>query len=210
MTGRVPVAAFDFDGTLTREDTMVPFLPYVKGWPRVVLTAVLSTPSALRNTPRSQAAGWGDWVRDGLKVATVGRLFKGMTLAEMDKLGRDYAEKIRDLLRPEMLDRVEWHRDQGHATVIVSASLAVYLRPIATELDIDHVLGVELVADGEGVLTGRVDGGVNTRGPHKVRRLQGWIDARFGPGTELELWAYGDSPGDRELLALANHPTWIN
>lgn len=209
MTARVPVAAFDFDGTLTSEDTMMPFLPYAKGWPRVIMTAVASTPTALRNTPRSQAAGWTDWVRDGLKVATVGRLFQGMTVAELEELAQAYAEKIRDLLRPEMLERVRWHRDEGHATVIVSASLAVYLRPIAEELAIDHVLGVELVADEQGVLTGGVDGGVNTRGPHKVTRLQSWLDARFGSGVEPELWAYGDSPGDRELLALADHPTWI-
>lgn len=209
MTDRVRVAAFDFDGTLTREDTMMPFLPYAKGWPRVAMTAVLATPTALRVTPRTRAGGWSDWVRDGLKVATVGRLFKGMTLAEFEKLGGDYAARIRDLLRPEMRDRVQWHRDEGHATVVVSASLAVYLRPIAHELGIDHVLGVELVVDEEGVLTGLVDGGVNTRGPHKVARLRDWIGTTFGPDIEPELWAYGDSPGDRELLALADHPTWV-
>jgi phosphoserine phosphatase len=25
----------------------------------------------------------------------------------------------------------------------------------------------------------------------------------------FELWAYGDSAGDEELLALADHPTWV-
>jgi phosphoserine phosphatase len=40
-------------------------------------------------------------------------------------------------------------------------------------------------------------------------RLQAWLDARFGPGADVELWAYGDSPGDAELLAMADHPTWV-
>jgi phosphatidylglycerophosphatase C len=54
-----------------------------------------------------------------------------------------------------------------------------------------------------------VVGGLNNRGPEKVARLQAWLDARFGSGADVELWAYGDSPGDAELLAMADHPTWI-
>jgi phosphatidylglycerophosphatase C len=68
---------------------------------------------------------------------------------------------------------------------------------------------VELVADGAGTLTGEVAGGLNNRGAEKAARLQAWLDARFGPGTDVELWAYGDSSGDAELLALAHHPTWV-
>lgn len=230
------VAAFDFDGTLTRQDTMMPFLPRAHGWPRVVGAALLSTPKAcvysarpprphvavLQRVPNEQS--WAvrtrtqaahrlrtlqDGFRDGLKVATVGRLFKGMSQTELEELGSAYAETIHELLRPEMLDRVRWHRDEGHATVIVSASLAVYLRPIAEELGIHDVLGVELAADGDGRLTGHVDGGANNRGPHKVARLRDWLDTRFGAGTPLELWAYGDSSGDDDLLAMADHPTWV-
>jgi phosphoserine phosphatase len=29
-------------------------------------------------------------------------------------------------------------------------------------------------------------------------------------GDDTELWAYGDSAGDRELLAEADHATWID
>jgi phosphatidylglycerophosphatase C len=68
---------------------------------------------------------------------------------------------------------------------------------------------VELVADGGGMLTGEVVGGLNNRGPEKVARLKAWLDARYRPGSEVELWAYGDSPGDAELLAIADHSTWV-
>jgi phosphatidylglycerophosphatase C len=93
--------------------------------------------------------------------------------------------------------------------VIVSASLGAYLRPLAERLELDGVLAVELVADAGGTLTGEVAGGINNRGPEKVARLQAWLDGRFGPGTEVDLWAYGDSSGDSELLAIADHPTWV-
>jgi phosphatidylglycerophosphatase C len=37
-----------------------------------------------------------------------------------------------------------------------------------------------------------------------VRRLESWL-----AGESVELWAYGDSSGDDELLAFADHPTRI-
>ena len=86
-------------------------------------------------------------------------------------------------LRPEMLERVRWHRAEGHAVVIVSASLGAYLRPLAERLGIDAALAVELVTDADGMLTGEVVGELNTRGPEKVARLRAWADQRYGPAT---------------------------
>ena len=41
-----------------------------------------------------------------------------------------------------------------------------------------------------------------------MRRLHAYLDERFGGRTAVELWAYGDSPGDLELLADADHAVW--
>ena len=115
--------------------------------------------------------------RDTLKVAAVGHLFRGRPAAELDELGRAYVPTLVDLLRPEMVDRVRWHRTQGHAIVIVSASLGAYLRPLADRLELDAALAVELVVGADGVLTGAVVGDLNTRGPEKVARLRAWTGA---------------------------------
>jgi phosphatidylglycerophosphatase C len=194
---RPGVAAFDFDGTLARRDTLVPFLRRARGSHRVAAAVGLV---ALGRTRRE---------RDLLKVAVLARLFRGMPAERLDALGRAYVPTLVGLLRPEMVERVRWHRDQRHAVVIVSASLGAYLRPLAEHLGLDAALAVELVAGADGLLTGEVVGGLNTRGPEKVARLHAWADQRFGPAAELELWAYGDSAGDAELLAAADHPTWV-
>jgi phosphatidylglycerophosphatase C len=188
------VAAFDFDGTLTRRDTLVPFLRRARGHWAIVRAAV-----AARGAPG----------RDAFKVALVGRLFRGWPAARLDELGRAYVPTLVAALRAESRERLDWHRRRGHAVVIVSASLGAYLRPLADRLGIDDALAVELVADAAGTLTGEVVGGLNNRGPEKVARLEAWLDARFGPGADVELWAYGDSSGDAELLAIADHPTWV-
>jgi phosphatidylglycerophosphatase C len=188
------VAAFDFDGTLTRRDTLVPFLRRARGHWAIVRAAV---------------AARGARGRDAFKVALVGRLFRGWPAVRVDELGRAYVPTLLAALRAESRERLEWHRRRGHAVVIVSASLGAYLRPLADRLGIDDALAVELVADAAGTLTGEVVGGLNNRGPEKVARLEAWLDARFGPGADVELWAYGDSSGDAELLAIADHPTWV-
>jgi phosphatidylglycerophosphatase C len=193
--GRPGVAAFDFDGTLARSDTFVPFLRHACGTHRLVVATARSA--------------WRLRGRDEVKVTAVGHLFRGRRAAELDALGRAYVPTIVDLIRPEMLDRVQWHREHGHAVVIVSASLGVYLRPLAAHLGVDDALGVELEAGDDGVLTGAVVGALNNRGAEKVTRLRRWTDERFGPGTKIELWAYGDSAGDEALLAAADHPTWV-
>lgn len=188
------VVAFDFDGTLSRRDTLVPFLRRACGtWPIV----------------RAAIAARGARGRDAFKVALIGELFRGWPAERLDSLGRAYVPALLGALRPESLERLDWHRRRGHAVVIVSASLGPYLRPLADRLGLDGALAVELVADAGGTLTGEVVGGLNTRGPEKVARLNAWLDARFGAGTEVELWAYGDSSGDAELLAIADHPSWV-
>ncbi|HEY6697805.1 MAG TPA: HAD-IB family hydrolase [Acidimicrobiales bacterium] len=194
VSDRPVVAAFDFDGTLTRRDTLVPFLRRACGPLPIVRAAIVAR---------------GARGRDAFKVALVGELFRGWPAERLDSLGRAHVPTLLAALRPGSVERLDWHRRRGHAIVIVSASLGAYLRPLAERLELDGALAVELVADAGGTLTGEVVGGLNNRGPEKVARLKAWVDARFGTETDVELWAYGDSSGDAELLAIADHPTWV-
>jgi phosphatidylglycerophosphatase C len=105
-------------------------------------------------------------------------------------------------LRPDVLARLRWHQAEGHRTVLVSAGLRAYLAPLAARLGVDHVICTDLAVAADGRLTGGLAGG-NCRGPAKAQRLAAWLEAAAAPGP---LWAYGDSAGDADLLALADHP----
>ena len=123
----------------------------------------------------------------------------GRPLADVRKAGEAFAADLERRVDPAALERVRWHRDQGHELVLVSASLELYLAPLGDLLGFDAVLATRLVIDGEDRVTGSLDG-ANVRGAEKVRRFRQWLG-----GDLCELWAYGDSDGDRELLALADH-----
>ena len=186
------VAAFDFDGTLTTSDTLVPFLRAVVGNRDLALAAIV-------NAPRFALAVISDRSLDAAKAALFRRVLAGRSAAAVRTLGERYADSIvTHRLRSGMPERIEWHRDQGHEIVIVSASLTLYLDAVGRRLGLDAVIATELEVGPDGALTGEIVG-ANVRRAEKVRRLEAWL------GGDAEIWAYGDSTGDRELLERADH-----
>ena len=77
---------------------------------------------------------------------------------------------MRALIRPAALQRLEWHRSQGHALVLVSSGLDLYLEPLAVYLGVPDVLCTRLATRDGAVFSGAVDG-EDCTGAAKVRRL---------------------------------------
>ena len=187
-----PLAAFDLDGTLTRRDTLMPFLVRALGTARPYRAVLASS------LPLARAAALGGTHRDVAKAAVLRRVLTGLPLAPLAEAAESYADHVVARgLRPDVRARVDWHRAEGHELVLVSASPELYVAPIGRRLGFDAVLATRLEVDGAGVLTGRLLG-ANCRGPEKVARLRAWRS----DGLVLA-YAYGDSAGDREMLALA-------
>jgi phosphatidylglycerophosphatase C len=202
MSGSRPVvAAFDFDGTVTTRDSIVPFALHVGGTAPVAARIGWGLPRLLIAVAR------GD--RDRLKEEAARVVFAGRKAIDVDAAGVEFAAFVmRSWLRADTVARLRWHQGAHHETAFVSASFANYLRPLARTLGVDGVISSELVVGASGTLTGDLAGG-NCRGAEKVRRLHAWLDEHHGGRSNVELWAYGDSAGDRELLADADHPVWV-
>jgi phosphatidylglycerophosphatase C len=184
----VTVAAFDFDNTLSDRDNVLPFLLEVGGRAAVVSALSRSLPDlALRH-------------RDAVKARLSQAVFAGRPEADVRAAATTFAaDVVANHLRDDVVARAEWHGEQGHRRVIVSASFECYLTPIAAALGFDAALATGLAVDDTGRLTGALDG-PNVRRAEKVRRLEEWLAEPDGT-----LWVYGDSAGDRELLARADH-----
>jgi len=196
MSGVDVVAAFDFDGTLSPRDNFVPFLRRFAGTTAVARAFAVGGARVAR-------AGRSHWSRNAMKAEILDQLVGGRDAADLDDVARAFAaDVVAGHLRGEAVERADWHLTQGHRLVIVSASLAAYLRPIASHLRFDAVLATELEVADDGRLTGRMDG-ENVRGPEKARRLDEWIERELPDATPY-VWAYGDSSGDKELWARAD------
>jgi phosphatidylglycerophosphatase C len=186
------VAAFDFDGTLTHHDTFVPFLTRVRGRAAVARALAANAPSLLRTLTGAQAR---HRAKESLLIATV----RGWWLDELRPIAEDFARHVVDHeLRPDRLARLRWHQQQGHQVVIVSASPELYVGAVGRLLGCTHVIATRLEVDRRGRVTGRLFG-ANVRGPEKQRLLRDWLGDH-----PVHLWAYGDSAGDADMLALAD------
>lgn len=190
------VAAFDFDGTMSTRDTFLPFLLLAFGRVRVLHALAPLVGEAL-------GVLLGRSSRDAFKTKLIARLFPGASVSALEACGKRHAEAVRRRwLRPGALERIAWHRAQGHRLVLVSASLEPYLRYLAEDLGFDDLLCTRLNHQ-NGHCDGRMNGG-NCRGAEKVHRLK----ALLGDLSTIELYAYGDSDGDREMLAIATYPAY--
>jgi phosphatidylglycerophosphatase C len=188
------VAAFDFDGTLVRGDSLPRFLAELLGRRRFARILACSGPSML-----GSYCGSG---RDGSKAALLARTLQGVPADHAVRTGEAFARELADRIHPEMARSLAWHQGQQHERILVSASLAVYLEPFGRMSGFDRVIATRLEVGRDGRLTGRIDGH-NVRAAQKALRLAEVL----GPDP-VEVWAYGDSSGDREMLAMADHPVW--
>ncbi|PQA52223.1 HAD-IB family hydrolase [Amnimonas aquatica] len=184
------IAAFDFDGTLTRGESFFRFLFFVTPWWRFLFCLLRSLPVLLMFLLRLTD-------NESAKVKVLGIFLGGRPRQLLEREAERFAElRIPATLRPEAVAKLRGHQKQGHVCVLVSATLALYLRPWARDMGFDEVLATELEVDARGRFTGRL-ATPNCYGPEKAARLR----QRFG--CERVKAAYGDSAGDTEMLAMA-------
>ncbi|WP_447750628.1 HAD-IB family phosphatase [Pseudomonas nicosulfuronedens] len=189
------LSAFDFDGTLTRHDSFLPFLWFAFG-----------TFGCLRRLPAMVfpclAFLFRRLSRDELKARLIAVFLRGIDAQWLSARAEAYCRFIWGyLLRPEGLRGVAAELRSGAEVTLCSASPALVLRPFAERLGVG-LIGTELeVIDGR--LSGRIVGG-NCRAENKVLRLQ----AKYGSLARYRLRAWGDTQGDHALLRAAQDPHW--
>jgi phosphatidylglycerophosphatase C len=189
------VAAFDFDGTLTRHDTLGPFLIHYLRWSGFARALLLSAPwlaayvLRLMSNHRAKARL--------LQVSVAGATQDDIAQAAQAFVHHDLPDRwnvwgLRQLVR---------HQAAGHRCVIVTASPGIYMHAVARSLGVDAVLCTEMECVDDRY-TGRMST-PNCHGEEKVRRLQAWLATEFGDEAPA-LHAYGDTKGDLPMLRLAN------
>ena len=188
------VAAFDFDGTITRRDSFLFFLwKNSKPFPFII--------NLLKSTFPLLLFLFGKIGRQPLKEKYITLFFKGETLEKMEQRGNKFAEEeLFKIVKKSALKKIEWHRKRGDRLILISASLDIYLKPWAKEQGFHDTLSSLLEIDSQSRVTGKLLG-KNCRGQEKVSQLKKLI----GEKENYELWAYGDSDGDEDLLQFADH-----
>ena len=154
------------------------------------------------------AALRGGHYADDAKEALFRRTLAGLPAGQVADLAGTFGPAhYRRRARADVRRRLEWHRAEGHRLVIVSASPEYYVDAVGRHLGVDAVLATRLAVGADGRLTGSYEGR-NCRGSEKIDRVRQWMKEQ--PHTNGSaaiadvLWAYGNSDGDRFLLAGAD------
>ncbi|MDR2476130.1 MAG: HAD-IB family hydrolase [Bacteroidales bacterium] len=191
MNHKITLAAFDFDGTITAKDTFVEIIRFSKGTLRCYAGFLLFSPMLVAMKLKLYPNG-------KVKQQIFSFFFKGMKLTEFNKICESFAYRS-VACNAHIIKYIEQHQKYGNKIVIISASVENWLRPFAAKLGISDVIGTKLETDENGILTGKF-ASANCYGQEKVNRLL----EKFPDRNDYYLIAYGDSCGDRELLAFAD------
>lgn len=180
--------AFDFDGTLTTKDSLLAFIRYAKGTHGFLL-------GFLRHAHLLVLMKLGLYPNWKAKERVFSYFFKGMPVEVFDTLCRQFAADNRELLRPEGVKTLQQAQAKGAEVLIVSASIDNWVQPFFPSV---KVVGTQVE-----VKNGHLSGQFLTKncyGQEKVNRIL----ALYPDRNEYRLIAYGDSRGDKELLAFAD------
>ena len=185
------LALFDFDGTITKDDSLLKFIRFVVGDGRFIFGLVVLSPILvaykLKLIPNYKA-----------KQKMLSWFFKGMSKEAFLKVANEYSlVHIDKILRPKAIEKINWHKNQGHKLVVVSASIECWLRPWCEKN------GLELIATKleikDDIVTGKLLS-KNCYGVEKVNRIKEIYNLK-----DFEyIYSYGDSSGDKQMLELAH------
>ncbi len=185
------LALFDFDGTITTREMFPDFIRLAVEPRRLAVGKVLLAPLIV---------GYKLGLIPGtvVRAAIVRFGFTGVSLAAWEASGLGFARSaLPAVLRPQALDRIQWHKNQGDTIVVVSGAFDVYLRHWCQAQQVELICSS--LEHKDGVLTGRYSGNQCVL-EEKARRVRGAYDL---PGFG-RIYAYGDTKEDLGLLALAH------
>lgn len=185
------LALFDFDGTITTHDSLIKFIRYACGDGNFMLGIAVLSPILiaykLKLIPNYKA-----------KKYMLSYFFKGMSGEIFTRAATEYSLRhMTAIFRLKAIERIDWHKKQGHKVIIVSASMESWLKPWCDENSVALISSRLEIKDG--IVTGEFLT-KNCYGIEKVHRVR---DA-YELSNYDYIYAYGDSRGDEELLALAD------
>ncbi len=193
------IFVFDFDGTLTIRDTLIAFIRFARGTAWLVLCLALLLPRLVL-----MKLGLVDNGRTKERLFAL--CFKGMATSDFNDLCHRFADTVgRSVKRQETWDVMEKAVAEGDPVYVVSASVDNWVSPFFPKAV--TVVGTRVESE-DGRLTGRFLT-PNCYGAEKVRRLKELVPDLDSDRSHYYIIAYGDSRGDKEMLAYADESHYV-
>lgn len=187
------LALFDFDGTISKRDSMIEFLKYYCGKKKL-------------NWAFLRHLHWLIFMYLGLiekwrvKEKIWIYLFGHSEENDFNQKAEFFALKLLpEMLYKDAVDKIIHHQKNGDRIIVITASAANWINPWCKALKLELISTCLEVKNG--LITGKIEG-KNCNGSEKVYRIKQIVNL----SDFKYIYAYGNSKGDREMLNLASHP----
>lgn len=185
------LALFDFDGTLCAKDSFTGFIFYALRKRHIVRQGI-------KILPWIQAYYLNIYPADSMRPKLFRAMFSGMNANELQQLAKDYSHRLlENALDAKLYAQFLKHQNNGDTVVIVSASIDLYLKPIA------DLLGVDLICTEAKIESGRFNGAYATPDCSSEQKKIRILD-KYQLDQYHDVYAYGNSKEDLEMLSLAD------
>jgi HAD superfamily hydrolase (TIGR01490 family) len=185
------IAFFDFDGTITKKDTLLEFIKFSKGTLSFYLGFLINSPYLVAYKLKLIS-------NQEAKEKVLQFFFKNMPVEQFQVLCDQFSQQVLPrLIRAKALEEIEKLKSEGVLIVVVSASPEYWIRKWAGNNSMQTISTRLEIKDGK--LTGKILG-KNCHGEEKVIRIQ----ESFVLSEYEKIFAYGDSSGDKPMIKLAS------
>jgi len=127
---------------------------------------------------------------------------KGLSIETMQMIAKNYVEK--ELLPKEnkkVVERLQWHKNQGHIIAIVSGGFSEYIKFYAKKYDIEYVIATDLEVVNN-IYTGKING-IDCMGINKIEKLRNTLNIE--EYSLKDSYAYSDHISDIPLLSFVGN-----
>ena len=185
------LALFDFDGTITTKDSLIDFIQFTIGKSKYYKGLLVLSPILILYKLK--------FIKNNIaKEKFITYFFRDWDIKLFNKFAEQYSlNQIDKIVRKKAIEKIKWHQSKGHQVVVVSASIECWLKPWCEKHNISLISTKLEIKDNR--LTGKF-ATKNCFGIEKSNRVQ----KVYSLENIDFIYAYGDSSGDKELLALAD------
>lgn len=179
---------FDFDGTITTKDSLLPFIIFVVGWPKFLYKSISFIPQLLKFMVNRQQ-------RSVTKNKALLVYLSSYSTEELTERAEQFvATVVPNMMRKEGVDAYQAHMKAGHDCILVSASVNLYLDIWARKHGFVKVISTPFLGTPPNMM------GENCYGEEKVVRIK----AVLPDLDQYTTIAYGDTVGDIPMLTTMN------
>ncbi|MVN21863.1 HAD-IB family hydrolase [Mucilaginibacter arboris] len=186
------IAFFDFDGTITNRDIFWDYTFFR-------LKNGLSFFKLIKSIPDFTLYLFKVLNNEQAKQRIFGKLFKGETIIFFNRtVSSYYASYLYKRIKKDALDRINWHKNSNHTVCIVSANFDLLLQDFAENNKL------KLIATRLQIENNIITGKFATRNCYGIEKANRIKDIFPDLNSYSQIYAYGDSKGDLEMLELAS------